>query len=262
MKYFRIFLLNAQDTIQQRTRSFIWFLIAFLNPFILLMFWGGALEGGKIIGGWDSTSMQTYYLLAIICQSVLIHHVEITVADEDIRRGGLVRELLKPVSYIWLKLCHESPWRFVQGFFGFVVLMLFLAAGFSFNISHAPSILLQALIISTLAFFLTFLFKLTVGLLAFWMTDIYGIIEPNEVLILTFSGVFMPFDLMPVWIQQAGQYTPYPYIVYYPVVAFMGRDGINFYQIMFIQLLWILGFYALYRVLWSGGVKKFSGVGQ
>lgn len=262
MKYLRIFALYSQHVFQHRARSFIWFLIAFLNPFILLMFWSGALSGGRVVNGWDSKSIQTYYLLVIVAQSILITHVENTVATEDIRMGELVRELLKPISYLWLKLSNEAPWRLIQGFYGMVVLTLFLFFGMSFSISLSTSLILQALFISLLAFSLSFLFKMVLGLLAFWMTDVYGILETNDVFIIMFSGTLMPFDLLPEWIQKIAQFTPYPYIVYYPVAAFMGKADVNFSGVILSQLIWIIGLYSAYRIVWSKGIKKFSGVGQ
>ncbi len=262
MKYLRILLLYSQHVLQYRTRSFIWFLISFLNPFILLMFWDGALEGGKVINGWNAASMQTYYLLVIVAQSVLITHVENEVAVEDIRQGNLVRELLKPIDYLWLKLSNEISWRFIQGFYGLVVLSIFLLQGLSVQITSEVPMIIQAIIIALLALTMSFMFKMILGILAFWMTDIYGILEPNDVFIIMFSGTLMPFDLLPEWIRNIAQFTPYPYLVYYPVAALMGRGGINFFQVMTNEIFWIVGLFALYRSLWFFGVKRFSGVGQ
>lgn len=262
MKYLRIFLLYFQHVFQHRARSFIWFLIAFLNPFVLMMFWGGALKGGRVINGWDLTSMRTYYLLVIIVQSVLVNHVENTVGNEDILQGELVRELLKPIDYLWLKLSNETPWRLIQGMYGILILGVFFLFGMTFTITSQMVTIFQAICVIVIAFALGFLFKMILGVLAFWMTDISGVLETNDVLILLFSGIILPFDLLPTWIQKIALFTPYPYIVYYPVVALMGRVNFNFSQVIVQELVWVAALFALYRLLWAQGVKRFSGVGQ
>lgn len=263
MKYLRIFLLYSQHVFQYRARIFVWFLISFLNPFILLMFWKGALKPGEVLNGWTNISIQSYYLLVIIIQAMLISHIEINVAIEDIKGGELAKYLLKPMNYLWLKLSDESTWRLTQGAYGILVILTFYFFKIYVVVSKGLVILTLALCICIFAFILSFFFKMVLGLLAFWMTDVYGVLETNDVLLLLFSGTLMPFDLLPKWIQTVAQYTPFPYFVYYPVAAFIGKFSSS--QLLFIvvqEFIWIVGLYLLYRIMWNFGTKKFAGVGQ
>lgn len=84
-KYFKIFSLHWQDAFQSRSRSVVWFLLSLAGPLILLLFWRGAFQNTKTIGGWNFSSFVTYYFLLIIAGALLVSHIEEGVALDDIR---------------------------------------------------------------------------------------------------------------------------------------------------------------------------------
>jgi len=52
-------------------------------------------------------------------------------------------------------------------------------------------------------------------------------------------------------------------MVYYPVFALMGKFKLpQLFEIILIQIFWILLLVTFYKILWIKGVKKFTGVGQ
>ena len=178
MKHLRIFALHAQHVFQYRLRNFIWFLNSLINPLVLLLFWKGVLKPGETQNGWTNESIQSYYLLLIVGSSLLIHHVELMVAYYEIKQGNLTQSLLRPYSHLKLRLISESPWRFIQAFYGFISLaLLYVLFDFKITISQDSSTLFTAFIIAVLAFFLSFIFKMVIGLIAFWLTNLDGLLE-------------------------------------------------------------------------------------
>ncbi|MEK7071099.1 MAG: ABC-2 family transporter protein [Patescibacteria group bacterium] len=263
MRDLRIFSLYFQHVFQHRARAFVYFLISFINPLVLLMFWTGASQGRTFEHGWTLEKIQTYYLLIIVAQSALIHHIEIHIAFIDIKQGELIRDLLKPISYLKLRAFMEFPWRIFQGSYGIVAVLIFLTFGFKLYLTQDTSIIFMSIVVTILAFIFSFLLKMVIGLFAFWMTDVDSVLESNDVLIILFSGTLMPLNLMPEAIQNVMNFTPYPYIIYYPVSSFIGlysQSRLN--EIMVVQLCWIVGLYFLYKILWKNGLKVFTGVGQ
>ncbi len=263
MRYLRILTLHFQQVLEHRARNFVWFLIHFINPLILLMFWKGALASGVVVKGWNDVSIQTYYILLIVLQALISSHVESEVAVDDIQLGGLVRDLLKPFDYLWLKLFDEVPSRVLQGFYGCIVILIFYLFNFRLSISTNATTIAQSILICILAYLLCFLFKMVLALFAFWMTNVDGILETNDVLLLLLAGTLLPFDLLPNWIQEVARYTPYPYFVYYPVASFIGRfNSSELTRIISYECVWIVGFFAMYKIMWYFGVKRFSAIGQ
>lgn len=265
MRYWKIFLLNCQIVITERARSFVWFLIVIIPPFVLYLYWRGALASqGGTIAGWTFSTISTYYFMLAIATSFLMAHIEEDVSTRDIQQGGLTKFLVKPFSYYLFKLFEETPWRILEGSYGIIALLLFIFFFKNlFVIASNPIILLFSLIIVILAYILSFTFKMIIGLLAFWLTDVGGFYQLTEAIILLCSGLLMPLSLLPDTIAQISYVLPFAYMIYFPIISLQGTQNIG--QLMHIivtQLAWIAIMAYLYSLLWKKGVKKFTGIGQ
>lgn len=191
-------------------------------------------------------------------------HQEEDVAVLDIREGGLVKYLLRPFSYYWMIFLDELGWRVLQGFMALAALLL-LSVFFKTFASLASSleILFLGLIIFILGYFISFTFKMILGLSAFWVTDFWGLQQLTEVTVIVLAGFVMPVDLFPTVVRQIAFLTPFPYMVYYPLVAIQGKlFAFQLVQVIAVQLVWLTILALAYRYMWSTGVRKFTGVGQ
>lgn len=263
MKYFRIFFLYFQQAFVHRGRSVVWFFISLFNPLVLLLFWYAALTGGKTTVSWSLSDMTAYYVLLIISASFLDVHIEENIAVEDISEGGLNAYVIKPVSYAIVKLCTELPYRILQGSFGIVV---FCVIRFGLGI-HFPLVVGIPEVLSTVcmivcAFCVSFLFKMIVGISAFWTTDYKGIAEMTGVLILLFGGFVIPLEFFPSFWRAVALYSPFPYGTYFPVLAVQGRIALmEMWRIIGIQVCWIFVLGITYRWMWKRGIRLYTGVG-
>lgn len=262
MRFVRIFFLSFQNVYQYRSQIFIWFLISLLHPLVYLLFWSGSvpLEGR---GAGEQAMISAYYLLLIVAGGLLFVHVE-TDAYEDIQRGQLSLYLLKPFSYLKFKWVDELPWRLIQGAFGAVSLLVI----FVFNrdvLAFSPGF--ERFGISVLSVVLgytsMFLFKMIILLTALWVTDIGGVQQFVEMILIVFSGIIMPIDLFPEGLAQYVVLTPFPYMIYYPIQSFLtGTHTRELVRIIGIQMFWVFFLYGVYRIVWHFGNRRFSAVGQ
>lgn len=265
MRYVRMFLLFFQDVNVQRARSFVWFLLSLLNPFLLLIFWTGVYTQTHLtLQGWSLSTISSYYLLLIIASAFLDVHIEETVAILDIREGGLVKYLTRPFSYFWLAFISELPWRVFQGGLG-VLIFFFFALFFTslVQLTRDPFILILSLLIIVSAYMLSFVFKMILGLSAFWVTDFWGLQQLVEVAALSFAGFLMPLEFYPKLLEQVAYILPFSYIIYFPVIAIQGKLSVlQLFQVLGTQALWICALTICYKYLWRKGIQKFVGVGQ
>ena len=265
MRILRIVALHFQQALQYRSRSFLWFLLALLNPAIYLLFWRGAIHSGHIVGTPVVFSeIASYYLLVVIAGALLIAHVEEDVAVVDIKQGGLVKYLLKPYSYFWMKFIEEIPYRIIQGAYGWMgLLIMLLIFGNILKVVGDPIQILYAICITVAAFFLSFVFKMIIGIVTFWIDDFSGLQQLMFVLISLFAGFIQPIEYFHPILRSIALVTPFPYMIYYPVVAWTGALPVSeALPILLIQLTIIGVFSCIYMVLWKKGVKEFTGVGQ
>lgn len=195
---------------------------------------------------------------------MLMSHIEEDVARQDIQNGELVNYLLKPFSYFWMKFFEELHYRLLQGFYALIIFSIF---SFFFHrlikITDNLQTLVLGMVIVVLALISSHLFKMIVGLLAFWTVDIRGIFNLVDIVILIFAGFIVPIDLLIGPLTKIANALPFAYMIYYPVVVFQEKLSLNqLINVVFMQIVWLTIFISIYRFLWNRGIKKFSAVGQ
>jgi len=263
MRHFRIFLLHAQQVLEYRSRSFVWWLNIFFNASIYLLFWRGALLANPNLG-WSFPQAMSYYLLLMIIGASLQVHIEEDIAYQDIQQGRLVQFLTKPYAYFWFKFQEELPYRLLQGSFGIVLLLgISLYLGGQFVLIRG---LLEAMLIALvilLGFFIAFVFKMILGIAAFWFIDTLGLFQSVTVVYLIFSGFVMPLSLFPQALQTVAYILPFAYQIYFPIISLQGLlNTVQLSQVIIIQLVWLGVLLVLYQKIWKAGLRLFSGVGQ
>ncbi len=118
----------------------------------------------------------------------------------------------------------------------------------------ALSLVLTAL----LQFFMSF----TMALLAFWVLEVSTFIFILFAFEYIASGHLFPLDILPPALSQALHYTPFPYMLFFPVNIYLGRvTGAEVLNGLLIQACWVFATYVLARVVWSRGIRKYSAVG-
>ncbi len=226
----------------------------------MLLFWRGAT-----ISSASLSLITSYYFFLMIGGSLLISHSEENIGLIDIQEGRLATYLLKPFGYFINKWLEELPYRLLQGIFGITAVLLFV---FLFHIKltlfliNSINVVLLVLIVLA-AITLAQVYKVCLGFICFWTTDLYGIFQFSDMLMLIFAGLLIPVSFYPTTIALISYVLPFAYIVYFPVAAFAGFFTTSQLLLIFLgQLAWILIFTFVYRLLWKNGVKLFTGVGQ
>jgi ABC-2 type transport system permease protein len=263
MKYLRILAVTFQDVFQQRARNFVWFLDSLINPIVLLFFWHAAFTKTQNIGGWSGSDMFTYYMFIVVASGLIISHVEVTIGNDDIKDGLLNAVLLKPISYFGFRYTQEFPWRFSEAMYGIIMVLAVLILRFPIVIAHNSLTIVLGIYIVILASLISFFYKMILGLLAFWVTDTHAIEEVTEVITIFCAGSLLPVDLLPGNVKPILDATPFPYMIYYPVSALMGKLPIDqIIHVVLVQACWCVALFVCCKLMWWRGVRRYSGVGM
>lgn len=262
LRYVRIFLINFQQVLEERLRVFVWFLLSLFSPLLLILFWKGAKTASDTM---SFSTISAYYLLLIVGGSLLMSHAEESIALYDIQEGRLATYLLKPFKYFFLVFLSELPYRVLQGVFGIVIIILFAGIFHIQFPSFVSGIINSILVILLLCggLVLSHLYKMNLGFIAFWTTDVAGIFQASEMLLFIFAGYIVPLSLYPTPMAIISYVLPFSYIIYFPVAAVGGVFPTQQLFLIFLgQCAWIGIMALLYRIAWNKGVKLFTGVGQ
>ena len=264
MRYARIFLFHFQDILQDRSRALVWFLVAIINPLVAIIFWRGAtLDPAASNSSVSISQISSYYFYLLFASSLLLAHIETDVGYYDIQEGRLTSYLLKPFSYLQMKFYTEFSYRLVQGFYGIIVFILLRSLIGSFvTFVRTPQAITLIILIGLLAFCLSFLFKMIIGISALWLVDFRGFQQFSDVVVWLLSGLIVPITFFPSQIQLVAHVLPFSYMLYHPILAFQGLYDVNrLVGIALTQIIWIALLFGIYKILWMRGIKKYTGVG-
>jgi ABC-2 type transport system permease protein len=111
---------------------------------------------------------------------------------------------------------------------------------------------------SLLFFFLEFM----VSSLAFWTSESGGPLFCFELFLQFAAGTFFPLDVLPAGAQKALAFTPFPYMVFFPLNLYLERPlpaGAGW--TLLIELGWLTAVIWGARRLWRRGLDSYSAEG-
>ena len=265
-KYLHVLGIGIQNTLVYRA-NFLFRAAASLVPLAGTIYLWKAIYGGKnadsAIGGYTLAQMVSYYLLVTLVDAFT------AVAEDDwqiaaeIKDGNISQFLLKPIDYLTYRLCLYLSGRAIYTTVALVPVGIFLFVLRGYLVPPHDTLALVGFVAScVLAGLLQFFLAYVMAMLAFWVLDVSTFIFIQFAFEYIASGHLFPIDILPRWLALAVQFTPYPYLLHFPVSVYLGRvTGPRMWQGFAVQAAWVLLGYGLARFVWARGVRRYSAVG-
>lgn len=263
-RYWHIVNIGIQNTLTYRMNFLFRSAFSLVPLFATISLWRAIYDGKEgTVSGYSLAQMTSYYLVLTIVDALTAVTEDDWQIAADIKDGNISQFLLKPMDYLAYRLCLYGAGRLVftacavlpVGLFLFLQREHFvLPADFSTLCFFALSLALTAL----LQFFISF----TMALLAFWVLEVSTFIFILYAFEYIASGHLFPLDILPPAILKALHFTPFPYMLFFPVNIYLGRiNSSEIIEGLIIQAGWVLAAWALARLVWSRGIRKYSAVG-
>ena len=263
-KHLAFFRISLKKTLEIRTRILIWFLYDVGPALIMLFFWQAVFKTRSQVAGYDFTSLVYYYFVIMFCRDLVLTHPDEPL-QQEILSGQINVYLSRPLGLLSLKLLYELAYKFFKFLYLVPVLIgcyfLFLKGksfGFDFKLVNLAFFLLSC----GLSFCLYFFLKFSIGILAFWFTDVEWVTSLEELVFWFFGGLLLPLDLLPVFMQRLAKFLPFQYLFYLPSQGLLGRLTPNqmFFSLL-IQFFWLFLFFILAKRLYRAGLKIYAAFG-
>jgi ABC-2 type transport system permease protein len=99
-------------------------------------------------------------------------------------------------------------------------------------------------------------------MIAFWADNALGYDTFVYQLYIMLGGVMVPLELFPAGLRDALYWTPFPYVLDFPVRVMIGRaSGAELWLGIGVQALWVAVLVALFSLLWRAGLKRYAAAG-
>jgi ABC-2 type transport system permease protein len=215
------------------------------------------------VAGYTLAGMTSYYLLATIVDALT------AVAEDDwqiaaeIKDGNISQFLLKPIDYLTYRLCLFGAGRIMYTAVAALPVVLFVVVQRSYFLRPPDGLTCAVFLVSILlTALLQFFMSYTMALLAFWVLEVSTFIFILFAFEYIAGGHLFPLDILPPALADVLSLTPFPYQLYFPVSVYLGRvTGDALWRGLLIQAFWVVALYALARLVWHRGIRRYSAVG-
>jgi viologen exporter family transport system permease protein len=264
-KYWHVIGIGVQNNLTYRFNYLARTLFGFIPLTAMLMLWRTIYEGkaDPMVGTYTLAQMISYYLLVTVVDSLTAVNEDDWQIAADIKDGNISKFLLKPLDYLWFRLCLFISGRLTYmavAFIPMLLLIIYLRRYFVLppDWTTFGLFLCSLTMTALLQFFLSYM----MAMLAFWVLEVSTFIFILYAFEFIASGHLFPLDILPAPLEQALYFTPFPYQLYFPVGVYMGKiAGAELAKGLVTQLGWVVLAFSLARLAWARGVRRYEAVG-
>jgi ABC-2 type transport system permease protein len=228
--------------------------------FIKYNLWSSIYKGDLniLIGGYTFSNMIQYHawslIVLLLCQGMTANNL-----SEDIRMGRISNYLIYPMNFWEFHTASFIAFEFLQVFICLITISLISLTNLlgPMNIDVLFHGFSYCIFVSIFWFSIQYL----TGIIAFWLEETWTLRVIFSIISGFLSGAIIPLDLFPEKMVTILNYTPFPYLTYYPIKIFMGE--IAFFAKGYIMLsIWLLIVLALNHIIWKRGIKMYTAAGM
>lgn len=264
-KYLTVFAVDWQSQFIYRLNFILW---RFRNVLQLLMtyfLWRGIFVSNQSVYGYSQPQMLTYVFLVLIVQTLVVSAPSSDNIGGEIANGDLSNYLVKPISYLKYWFTRDLSSKLLNILFAFFeIILLWLLLKPIIQFPATPFVALSSVVSSVLAVAIYFFVSASTRFVAFWAPEnTWPVAFLVLVLLQILAGGIFPLDILPRWASTVLQFTPFPYLVYYPIAIFVGKiSGWEIVRILLQSLLWLWIMYKLTRIVWKRGLINYASEGR
>ncbi|MBL4936039.1 ABC-2 family transporter protein [Clostridium sp. YIM B02515] len=250
-----------QSIMSYRVNFFMFVFGNLMRTFVVYYLWKAVFisSGSGTINGFSLNDMIIYIFMSSLTAGTIATGTDSDIGHE-VMDGSIAMNLIKPISYKVRMLFMSFGSLLYQFIFILLPVWIGLIAVRYFTAGELPpdaKTIVLYLLSLMLGFFVNFLMNFSFGLLAFYVTNMWGIGHLKDAALLFFSGQLIPIAFFPELLQKIMQFFPFSSLNYIPVMIYLKKlTGMALVQALGIQLLWIALLYLLSLWFWNRATNK------
>jgi ABC-2 type transport system permease protein len=265
-KYLSIFKVSFAQEFAYRLNFIMWRVRNVLQIFIVFFLWDTIFaDPGRVLFGYDRARILTYVFGIVIVRAFVLSSRAVDVAGE-ISQGELSNYLLRPISYFKYWLCRDVSSKFLNLVFAaFETVLLYLILKPPFFIQTNFVYLGGFILTIAIAILLFFIILFITSSITFWMPELgWGAQFLMTAVIIEFlSGAVFPIDILPQVFQNILNYTPFPYLIFFPLQVYLGKlTPLFVLKGIVVSGVWLVLLWFLMNSIWRRGLKAYQAYGR
>lgn len=214
------------------------------------------IGGAESVAGMNYHELVSYTLVSLLFTQIRGGDHDFELA-EMIRSGQLSNYLLRPVGVVeFVYIRGVAPKLLVAG----ICFLLGATVGLFFGLN--PLRMAGAMGLALIGNVIHYQIGAALSTSSFLWEEAYSMLMVKNLLVSLLSGELLPLNLFPPSMQWIWKSTPFYLYVFGPTQYALGRwSTAEFLQQLFIGGLWMLAGWALIRISWGWGMRRYLSLG-
>ncbi|HEX6059765.1 MAG TPA: ABC-2 family transporter protein [Gemmatimonadaceae bacterium] len=247
--------------LQYRAAILIWLFWGVVEPVIALGIWWSIAGGGAVEGYARADFARYFFGVTLVNQLTLAW--DAYYIDSWIRGGELNHRLARPMNPVHESVADNLAYKARTAS---IVVVVWGAAALVWPAVRIPFDAAQwglAAVAVVLAAAMRFLNGYATGLLGFWTTRATALTDLQWGISIFLSGRIAPLSLLPPAVGAVASWLWFPYMLAFPVELLTGgvTEPAAIARGFAGQVVWLLVWWALYRLVWARGIRHYGAVG-
>lgn len=262
-KYLTVVKNEVQQQLTYRFNIFCYRIGNLFELIVQIIVWSVIFKNVELVRGYTYEEMITYIIVGWLIVYLTDNYGLENTVEENIFDGKLTEFLIKPISYlryIFFFSLGRTSIALVSAIAIQAVIVFLFHDIIILNLGAGSALVLFGMLIAT--FLLKLFIAIALGMVAFWTDRIVGIDYSFRILFKFFSGAYFTLALLPPYALTVCKILPFAYTFYFPTQLFLGKISVfEGLKALGIEILWIFILYAIIKLMWKRGIKKYEGVG-
>ncbi len=253
--YAQLARLSRQVTYVYRANLIFNVLSILIQVYLLKVVWTALYAGRNSVGTLGLHALITTMTVANLQLWVIAPYIA-NYLYRQVYQGKIALDLARPVGFLGQLLAQQVG--FTLGIIPFVLLaapVAWLVGGLQ---APATASAMAFYVVSlVLAYLVSVLMGLLLGLSAFWTLEIGGFLGMYRFVSQFFAGALIPLQFFPPALRAVATVLPFQVQAYLPISLYLGQtQGAGVLAVLALQLAWVVALYALAHVVWRRALRR------
>lgn len=248
------------NSLSDPSKFYAFFFGHIATALVFLIFWNAVYKINPNFKGYTFEKMVLYYIVGSFFSALTTTGSGAKTIEDQIKTGKFSFRLIQPFNWSLREFVNSMISKLTQSASAFIALIIITIF---FNKVFLSSFLVIPFIIALfLAITLNYFLYAIIGILAFYITEIWGIRSIFGRIADITSGKIFPLDILPANLFWLFGILPFNYTHFFIMQIYLGKYSfIESVGQLGIQLLWILITISIYALFYKKGIKHYDSVG-
>lgn len=261
-KYLAVFKISWEQGLVYRLNFVLWRVRSVLQLLLTYFVWWTVFQSNSSVFNYSQSQILSYIMVAALIRAIILSTRVADVAGQ-INEGSIVNFLVKPLGVIRYHFARDIADKLLNiAFVVFEVALLLFILKPPLVLQQSLQILILFLLATILGLILYFAFALIIGLLSFWVENVWASLFLVMVFLEGFGGGLFPIDILPNPFYKFLLLTPFPYFIYFPAKIYLGTLPMSEVMLGFTVLVfWTAVMFLLLQWVLQRGLRRYSAFG-